>query len=155
MQAIKAGILEAADLLVVNKADLPGADKTVRALQASLEMASGERRAHQPASAIGQSETRCGGLLSCRPWRCSATGSMKCSTPFCVTAPPRDQRGVGRAETRSACAPRSLALLGDGLLAEFLRSREDSDLDPEMERVFARQVSPRQAVQRLLSPASQ
>ena len=32
IQAIKAGILEIADILVVNKADLPGADQTFRNL---------------------------------------------------------------------------------------------------------------------------
>lgn len=39
IQAIKAGILEIADILVVNKADLPGADLTARALKAMLDMA--------------------------------------------------------------------------------------------------------------------
>jgi LAO/AO transport system kinase len=39
VQAIKAGLLEVADILVVNKADLPGADAAQRALRASLELA--------------------------------------------------------------------------------------------------------------------
>src|SRR5512140_1820608 len=38
VQAIKAGILEIADVLVVNKADLPGADAAVKALTAMLEL---------------------------------------------------------------------------------------------------------------------
>ena len=38
VQAIKAGILEIADILVVNKADQPGVDNTVRALKAMLEL---------------------------------------------------------------------------------------------------------------------
>jgi len=38
VQAIKAGILEIADLLVVNKADRPGVDNTVRALELMLEL---------------------------------------------------------------------------------------------------------------------
>jgi LAO/AO transport system kinase len=38
IQAIKAGILEIADLFVVNKADREGADRTVRDLQIMLEM---------------------------------------------------------------------------------------------------------------------
>ena len=41
IQAIKAGILEIADILVVNKADRPGAENTALALSAMLEMASG------------------------------------------------------------------------------------------------------------------
>jgi len=39
IQAIKAGILEIADILVVNKADHPLVDNTMRALSASLEFA--------------------------------------------------------------------------------------------------------------------
>jgi len=39
IQAIKAGILEIADVLVVNKADLPGVENTERALRSSLNLA--------------------------------------------------------------------------------------------------------------------
>ena len=38
IQAIKAGILEIADILVINKADLPGVENTERALRANLEL---------------------------------------------------------------------------------------------------------------------
>lgn len=38
VQAIKAGILEIADILVVNKSDRPGSGQTVRALRAMLEL---------------------------------------------------------------------------------------------------------------------
>lgn len=41
IQAIKAGILEIADILVVNKSDRPEAENTARALQAMLDMAHG------------------------------------------------------------------------------------------------------------------
>jgi LAO/AO transport system kinase len=39
IQAIKAGILEIADILVVNKADLPGVENTERALRGLLQLA--------------------------------------------------------------------------------------------------------------------
>ena len=39
VQAIKAGILEIADILVVNKADRPGVEQTERALKAMLALA--------------------------------------------------------------------------------------------------------------------
>jgi LAO/AO transport system kinase len=45
VQAIKAGILEIADVLVVNKADLPGADAAVKTLTAMLDMTNGAPRA--------------------------------------------------------------------------------------------------------------
>jgi len=43
IQSIKAGILEIADILVVNKADRPGADRTIRALRSMLQMGAGGR----------------------------------------------------------------------------------------------------------------
>jgi LAO/AO transport system kinase len=45
IQAIKAGILEIADILVVNKADRPGADKTIQALEMMLAIEQGGSRA--------------------------------------------------------------------------------------------------------------
>jgi LAO/AO transport system kinase len=44
IQAIKAGILEIADILVVNKADRAGAENTERALKAMLELANPRRK---------------------------------------------------------------------------------------------------------------
>jgi LAO/AO transport system kinase len=44
IQAIKAGILEIADILVVNKADLPGVESTERALQAMLQLSNHSSR---------------------------------------------------------------------------------------------------------------
>jgi LAO/AO transport system kinase len=44
IQAIKAGILEIADVLVVNKADRPGVENTERALRSMLELAHPSRR---------------------------------------------------------------------------------------------------------------
>ena len=47
IQSIKAGILEIADILVVNKADRPGADRTVRSLKMMLHLGPvGGTRAH-------------------------------------------------------------------------------------------------------------
>ena len=42
VQALKAGLLEIADILVVNKSDLPGAENSARALRASLELGSAQ-----------------------------------------------------------------------------------------------------------------
>jgi len=61
IQAIKAGILEIADVLVINKADHPFADNTFRALRAMLDMNSGRpaytgHHGPQAASSDGQEE---------------------------------------------------------------------------------------------------
>jgi LAO/AO transport system kinase len=47
IQAIKAGILEIADILVVNKADRPGAEMTEKALKSMLELAHPTERIFQ------------------------------------------------------------------------------------------------------------
>lgn len=60
VQAIKAGILEIADILVVNKADRPGVENTERALRGMLELAHptrrGFRRREQNQPASGQAK---------------------------------------------------------------------------------------------------
>lgn len=57
IQAIKAGILEIADLLVVNKADRPEAERTVRALEMMLELESGIPRQVRHHGALLQVES--------------------------------------------------------------------------------------------------
>lgn len=44
VQALKAGLMEIADILVVNKSDLPGADALVSTLQAATALAAGQAR---------------------------------------------------------------------------------------------------------------
>ena len=44
VQAIKAGIMEIADIFVINKADLPGADNTQREIEAMLSLTDGGAR---------------------------------------------------------------------------------------------------------------
>lgn len=48
IQAIKAGILEIGDVFVVNKCDLPGADRVSVELKSSLSLSSDERRRETP-----------------------------------------------------------------------------------------------------------
>ena len=56
IQAIKAGILEIADLLIINKADLPGADNTERALRANLDLGINPHLNHDAAHRINSVE---------------------------------------------------------------------------------------------------
>jgi len=48
IQAIKAGLLEIGDVFVVNKCDLPGADRVAVELKASLSLSSDEKRRETP-----------------------------------------------------------------------------------------------------------
>jgi LAO/AO transport system kinase len=150
VQAIKAGILEAADLLVVNKADLPGADNTVRVLQASLELASGARRPTDPHS---QPEPTEEGWAPPVLRTVALLGEgidevVDAILHHCAHLETTGRR-VGR--DRQRLRAELLALLGDGLLARFLSAHSEEDLGLALEQVFARQVSPCQAVERLLA----
>lgn len=49
IQAMKAGLMEIADLFVVNKADRPGADRLVKELKAALHLRAGETLRNVPA----------------------------------------------------------------------------------------------------------
>lgn len=63
VQAIKAGLLEVADLVVVNKGDRPGADRTARQLRAMLSTAGG-RVQRQPPSVLVTSATNDEGIVA-------------------------------------------------------------------------------------------
>ncbi len=54
IQAIKAGILEIADILVVNKGDLPGVERTERALRMMLGLAHPQRRSFPSRLPVGE-----------------------------------------------------------------------------------------------------
>ncbi len=58
IQAIKAGILEIADVIAVNKADRPGVDNTLRALKAMLELGHRKRLVSHHGQAMMQSDSR-------------------------------------------------------------------------------------------------
>ena len=73
LQAIKAGILEVADILVINKADLPGADDAARQLEAMLGLRSSDTGGTRRSSARSR-----------RP----AKASPDWSTPRCGSARP-------------------------------------------------------------------
>ena len=57
IQSIKAGILEIADLLVVNKADRPGAANTVKALRMMLHLGSGGNARHHGRTPVAPAAT--------------------------------------------------------------------------------------------------
>lgn len=57
IQTIKAGILEIADILVVNKSDRPDAKNTVRALQAMLELGHPTKHKHLSALHVDEADT--------------------------------------------------------------------------------------------------
>lgn len=139
IQAIKAGILEIADILVVNKADLPGAESTLRALNAMLEMAYPDEKE---------------GVW--RPPLLHATATTGEGVAEIVAAIQRHRcflQSSGGWDRREQVRLRSEfeALLQAELVARWRRQAVESALESTLERLARREVSPAQAVALLLS----
>jgi LAO/AO transport system kinase len=134
IQAIKAGVLEIADVLVVNKADRPGADETARDLAQMLSLAKD------------------------RPWKTPIVRTSAQSgdgLPQLVEAIDRHRawsRESGDYLERRRAAARSEveALLQEALLRELAGRVGESRLDAAVARVAERSLDPYAAVEELL-----
>jgi LAO/AO transport system kinase len=138
IQAIKAGVLEIADILVVNKSDRPGADETARDLAQMLTL--GTPRAGWKPPIVRTT---------------AATGD---GTGDLVRAVERHQAWAaesGERERRRADAARIEveALLRDGLVRRLERRIGGDRVRLAVARVAAREVDPYAAVEELLRDA--
>jgi LAO/AO transport system kinase len=134
IQAIKAGVLEIADVLVVNKADRPGADDAARDLAQMLSLAKD------------------------RPWKTPIVRTSALSgdgLPQLVEAIDKHRawsRESGDYVERRRAAARSEveALLQEALLRELEGRVGESRLDAAVARVADRAIDPYAAVEELL-----
>lgn len=140
VQGIKAGILEIADVLVLNKADRPGAEQTLRALRASLEIgqsaASGEAQPWWPpivqtVATQGQGLAALLEHINAHRTFLHSSGQLK-----------NRQRETLR---------RDLELrLREGLFQRWLSENPNGQLDHMTDKLLARILNPHAAVQHLL-----
>ena len=116
IQAIKAGLLEVADVLVVNKADREGADRTERDLMHMLDLRTGDRKDVEIVRTIATRGTAEGSGIAelanaieahrARAW--TGEGAAERATRTC-------HRAACRARARAArgpCATRAMAARG-------------------------------------------
>ncbi len=114
VQAIKAGILEIADILVVNKADREGADQLVRQLQGMLDLRPEDEQRVEILKTIATEGEGVAELLM--------------AIEGCVSSSEEgDLRKRQIARTRAALA---------GLTADLVRRRIDDETDPALEGVL-------------------
>jgi LAO/AO transport system kinase len=141
VQAIKAGILEIADILVVNKADLPGAENAIRQLRAALAL--GYPAPEAPAGVPG--------------WvpEVLPTSALKdTGVPDLIDAIARhlahlDSSGSRQALERSRARREVDALLEERLVKWFHAKLAEEELQAAVRLVVERRISPQQAVGRL------
>jgi len=152
VQAIKAGILEIADILVVNKADLPDAPKAVRALRMALELGYPKGAVNRMRS--GQTEPAAAPDTWTPPLlETIATQGEGVESLLEAIDRHRDflmASGEIEARRRGRVRAEMDQLLRDQLAVDFLSARGEEAYQQAVERVLARQLSPRQAVQSLI-----
>jgi len=149
VQAIKAGILEIADILVVNKSDLPGADNTLRVLQSAISM--GYPDIH---TAIGENQEG-GDILQWIPPILSTTATTGEGIPDLAHAIQEhrvylDVSGEKVRREHEYMRSRMKNLLGDQLAMRFLEGYADNKFEKALTLVLERKLEPRHAVQMLI-----
>ncbi len=159
IQAIKAGILEIADVLVVNKADLPGVENTERALRGSLSLAHpqpGRFMHHGRLETLpGQSHTsqsdEAGWLPPIlRTVALDGTGIPGLAEAIANHRSYLDRTGRWNQRERWRLRAELDQLLQDSLVAGFRSSLPEGAYEQALRDLQERRISPFQAVERLL-----
>jgi LAO/AO transport system kinase len=149
VQAIKAGILEIADILVVNKSDLPGADNTLRILQSAISMG-------YPATQVLPSEDQKGiGTPQWIPPILSVVATTGEGIPDLAEAinghrQYLDTSGEKIRREHTYMRSRMEQLLGDQLVARFLNDYAGDKFEKALKLVLEREIEPRRAVELLI-----
>jgi len=159
VQAIKAGVLEIADILVVNKADREGAEHTRRALQMMLDLGMDQNVRHHDREM--RVESTGNALPDKQPWHpiiYSTVAVRGQGVPELLQAISAHRRYL---QTSGGWAVRERArataevdhLLRDQLVSHMLRRIGPASLERAVERVVTRQVDAHAAVTGLLADA--
>ena len=165
IQAIKAGILEIADILVINKADRPGVENTERALRSTLELAHPTKRV--PPALAGGARVRHHGkdMFISAPktdptlWippviKTVATegkGIEELASAVARHVNYLQQSGDWAARDRARLGSELEILLQEALLDRFLENVQGQTYEEMVEKVVDRSISPHEAVTRLLN----
>ena len=161
IQAIKAGILEIADILVVNKADRPGVESTERALQNMLQLGHPVRHSMSRSRAYGQRDDP--SLETDSPlWappvlRTVATqgdGIPELASAISNHCQYLQDTGQWEDKERARLQNELDGLLKDNLVARWRATIPRSNYQHVLDNLVARRISPHQAVSNLLDGGS-
>jgi len=157
IQAIKAGILEIADILVVNKADRPGVDNTLRALKNALDLAHPVRHVFQHHGKLEVVETL--DTPTYDSWippirQTVATEGM--GIPELIAdimhhAEHLHESGNWATRERSRLEAELGAMLQEVLVMRFREQISEARYEKVLEQVFHRRLAPWEAVETLLN----
>ena len=171
IQAIKAGILEIADVLVVNKADRPGVENTERALRSTLELAHPTKRVihhHGRTMTVNsipgfpkqdQGTEHSKDARSEVIWippilktiSTEGTGIPELADSIAKHAAHLRQSGDWSARDRARLRSELEAVLQEALMSRFLEEIHHGTYEEVIEEVIQRKLSPHEAVLSLLN----
>lgn len=135
IQAMKSGLLEIADLLVVNKSDRPGAEETVHQLTGALHL-----RTTTPVPRVMKTCAIDGQGVAAIAAEIARVGALKLARPV--------------AERRARRARFLIARAAADLIAAQIRDDRAGRLDTVTEAVLAGEMTATEAAIRLLAPLS-
>jgi LAO/AO transport system kinase len=157
IQAIKAGILEIADLLVINKADRPGVENTERALRSVLELAESRPSSygHHGAETVPGPESEPPGepewsIPIMRTIATEGMGVPELADQIRAHAQFLHQSGNWERREAARLTSELTAVLLEALRDRFHASLPEGRYNEIMRQVARRQVSPGEAVDLLI-----
>jgi len=158
IQAIKAGILEIADVLVVNKADRPGVESTERALRNMLQLAHPVQRVFQHHGRVERVNLRPESEPEAPLWVPPIKKTISTSGEGIPELVEAIERHRAYLETSGDLARRERARLDTelalqiqgALIARWQEGIVNGRYEEVLDRVVARQISPQQAVSQLV-----
>lgn len=156
IQAIKAGILEIADVLVVNKADRPGVENTERALRSNLELAHPTKRIfrhHGQSMSVDAPETDTAMWIPpiLKTISTEGKGITELADSIAKHAEHLRQSGDWADRDRTRLRSELEAILMDALMFEFLQNIPQEEYNETIEKVLNRTIAPITAVTYLLN----
>ncbi|MBI3172856.1 MAG: methylmalonyl Co-A mutase-associated GTPase MeaB [Chloroflexi bacterium] len=160
IQAIKAGILEIADILVINKADRPGVENTEKALKSTLELAHPTQRVfhHHGRYSYATVEMPFDAKLWIPPIQKTVSTEGR-GIPELVEAIARHAEhlrssGDWTARERARLEVELEMLIQEALVARFREEVSPQQFRQVVDQMVQRDVSPWEAVQSLLNGRS-
>jgi len=156
IQAIKAGILEIADILVVNKADRPGVEATERALRSMLELANGSIRNNGHHQSLNANDDHSHTHID-SGWQPPVIRTIAISgdgiDELVAEIEHHRQWLISSGEWERREKSRVKTEMQEMLKAELLRKWDNQSareaFQEELEKVYKREISPREAVRNL------
>ena len=158
IQAIKAGILEIADVLVINKADRPGVEITERALRSTLELAHPTKRViRHHGRVMSVTESNADSTVWIPPINKTVAtegkGIAELAESIANHVAHLHQSGDWTSRDRARLGSELETLIHEELMSRFLENVPQEKYDEVVAKVLNRNLSPYEAVKALMSLA--